>query len=136
MGRLEYNRVSRFVREVPRELVDLGHTIQEKKPRVDDIVSPKSAYAQMKMNFQAKSTLQKKDFTVKKADSLDYGEGDTVRHVKFGVGIVKNIADGGRDYEVTVDFDKVRREKNVRRFCQAEKDLRGISPGRLFLQKL
>ena len=43
----------------------------------------------MKMNFQAKSTLQKKDFTVKKADSLDYGEGDTVRHVKFGVGIVK-----------------------------------------------
>ena len=44
---------------------------------------------------------------MKKADSLDYGEGDTVRHVKFGVGIVKNIADGGRDYEVTVDFDKV-----------------------------
>lgn len=78
-GETQYNRVSRFVREVPRELVeDLGHTIQEKKPRVDDIVSPKSAYAQMKMNFQAKSTLQKKDFTVKKADSLDYGEGDTV----------------------------------------------------------
>ena len=72
---------------------------------------------------------------MKKADSLDYGEGDTVRHVKFGVGIVKNIADGGRDYEVTVDFDKVGVEKNVRRFCQAEKDLRGISPGRLFLQK-
>ena len=59
---------------------------RKKKPKVDDIVSPKSAYAQMKMNFQAKSTLQKKDFTVKKADSLDYGEGDTVRHVKFGVG--------------------------------------------------
>ena len=60
-GETQYNRVSRFVREVPRELVDLGHTIQEKKPKVDDIVSPKSAYAQMKMNFQAKSTLQKKD---------------------------------------------------------------------------
>ena len=44
-GETQYNRVSRFVREVPRELVDLGHTIQEKKPRVDDIVSPKSAYA-------------------------------------------------------------------------------------------
>ena len=43
-GETQYNRVSRFVREVPRELVDLGHTIQEEKP-VDDIVSPKSAYA-------------------------------------------------------------------------------------------
>ena len=84
-------------------------------------VSPKSAYAQMKMNFQAKSTLQKKDFTVKKADSLDYGEGDTVRHVKFGVGIVKNIADGGRDYEVTVDFDKVGVKKMFAGFAKLKK---------------
>ena len=120
-GETQYNRVSRFVREVPRELVDLGHTIQEKKPKVGDIVSPKSAYAQMKMNFQAKSTLQKKDFTVKKADSLDYGEGDTVRHVKFGVGIVKNIADGGRDYEVTVDFDKVGVKKMFAGFAKLKK---------------
>lgn len=120
-GETQYNRVSRFVREVPRELVDLGHTIQEKKPKVDDIVSPKSAYAQMKMNFQTKSTLQKKDFTVKKADSLDYGEGDTVRHVKFGVGIVKNIADGGRDYEVTVDFDKVGVKKMFAGFAKLKK---------------
>ena len=34
-GETQYNRVSRFVREIPRELVDLGHTIQEKKPKVD-----------------------------------------------------------------------------------------------------
>ena len=33
--------------------------------------------------------------------------GDTVRHIKFGVGIVKEIVEGGRDYEVTVEFDKV-----------------------------
>ena len=102
---------------------------RKKKPKVDDIVSPKSAYAQMKMNFQAKSTLQKKDFTVKKADSLDYGEGDTVRHVKFGVGIVKNIADGGRDYEVTVDFDKVGVKKNcspvLPKLKRSERDLSG-----------
>ncbi len=29
----QYNKVSRFVREIPSELVDLGHTIQEKKPK-------------------------------------------------------------------------------------------------------
>ena len=120
-GETQYNRVSRFVREVPRELVDLGHTIQEKKPRVDDIVSPKSAYAQMKMNFQAKTSLQKKDFTVTKAAKLDYGVGDTVRHVKFGVGIVKNIVEGGRDYEVTVDFDKVGVKKMFAGFAKLKK---------------
>ena len=120
-GETQYNKVSRFVREVPRELVDLGHTIQEKKPQVENITSPKSAYAQMKMNFQAKSSLQKRDFTVTKAASLDYGVGDTVRHVKFGVGIVKNIADGGRDYEVTVDFDKVGVKKMFAGFAKLKK---------------
>ena len=120
-GETQYNRVSRFVREIPRELVDLGHTIQEKKPKVDNIVSPKRAYAQMKMNFQAKTSLQKKDFTVSKAASLDYGVGDTVHHVKFGVGIVKNIVDGGRDYEVTVDFDKVGVKKMFAGFAKLKK---------------
>ena len=109
-GETQYNRVSRFVREIPRELVDLGHTIQEKKPKVDNIVSPKSSYAQMKMNFQAKTSLQKKDFTVSKAASLDYG-----------VGIVKNIVDGGRDYEVTVDFDKVGVKKMFAGFAKLKK---------------
>ena len=37
-GETQYNRVSRFVREIPRELVDLGHTIQEKKPKVEELI--------------------------------------------------------------------------------------------------
>jgi DNA helicase-2/ATP-dependent DNA helicase PcrA len=44
-------------------------------------------------------------FRVQKADHLDYQEGDRVRHVKFGDGTVQNIKDGGKDYEVTVNFD-------------------------------
>ena len=36
-GETQYNKVSRFVREIPRELVDLGHTIQEKKPKAEDL---------------------------------------------------------------------------------------------------
>ena len=36
----------------------------------------------------------------------DYSEGDSVRHIKFGTGTVKEIKDIGNDYEVTVDFEK------------------------------
>ena len=46
-----------------------------------------------------------KEFSVKKPEHLDYGVGDRVRHIKFGDGTVKNIEDGPKDYEVTVDFD-------------------------------
>ena len=119
-GETQYNRVSRFVREIPRELVDLGHTVQTKKPVVSDVSSPKSSYMQMKQNFHAK-VLQPQNFKVTKASSLDYGVGDTVRHVKFGVGIVKNIVEGGRDYEVTVDFDKVGVKKMFAGFAKLKK---------------
>ncbi len=46
-----------------------------------------------------------KAFTVEKPKSLDYSEGDRVHHMRFGDGTVKTIADGGKDFEVTVDFD-------------------------------
>ena len=119
-GETQYNRVSRFVREIPRELVELGHTIQEKKPKIQETSSAKSSYMQMKMAFQSKA-FQPQSFTVKKADSLDYGVGDTVRHVKFGVGMVKDIVEGGRDYEVTVDFDRVGIKKMFAGFAKLKK---------------
>ncbi|MBO6107568.1 MAG: DNA helicase PcrA [Stomatobaculum sp.] len=46
-----------------------------------------------------------KQFQVVKADHLDYAEGDRVRHTRFGAGTILKIVDGGRDFEVTVDFD-------------------------------
>jgi DNA helicase-2/ATP-dependent DNA helicase PcrA len=35
----------------------------------------------------------------------EYVKGDRIRHFKFGEGTVLDIKEGGRDYEVTVDFD-------------------------------
>lgn len=119
-GETQYNRVSRFVREIPRELVELGEIIQDKKPKIPETSSAKSGYAQMRMAFQA-NAFQPQNFKVTKADSLDYGVGDTVRHVKFGVGIVKNIVEGGRDYEVTVDFDRVGTKKMFAGFAKLKK---------------
>ena len=119
-GETQYNRVSRFVREIPRELVELGETIQDKKPKIPETSSAKSGYTQMRMAFQA-NAFQPQNFKVTKADSLDYGVGDTVRHVKFGVGIVKNIVEGGRDYEVTVDFDRVGTKKMFAGFAKLKK---------------
>ena len=37
--------------------------------------------------------------------SLEYEVGDMVRHNRFGVGKVLDIRSGGRDFEVTVDFN-------------------------------
>ena len=116
-GETQYNKVSRFVREIPRELVDLGREIRE--PKTMDM--PKNnAYAQMKQAFKAQA-FQPKQFAVTKAQGLDYEVGDTVRHIKFGVGIVQDIVEGGRDYEVTVEFDQAGVKKMFASFAKLKK---------------
>ena len=119
-GETQYNKVSRFVREIPRELVDLGHTIQEKKPKAEDLIPTPAKYSKMKEILQGRN-YKPREFKVTKAGALDYEVGDTVRHIKFGVGIVKKIVEGGRDYEVTVDFDKVGVKKMFASFAKLKK---------------
>lgn len=62
-----------------------------------------------------------KAFTVQKPSSLDYKEGDQVQHIKFGVGTVKAIRDGGKDYEVTVEFDTAGQKKMFASFAKLKK---------------
>lgn len=119
-GEVQYNKVSRFVREIPRELVDLGQEAQEKKKKIEEMIQADRNLAKMKMAFETK-TFKPREFKVMKAAALDYEVGDTVRHIKFGVGIVKDIVDGGRDYEVTVDFDKVGIKKMFAGFAKLKK---------------
>ena len=57
----------------------------------------------------------------KKAESLNYAVGDLVTHVKFGEGTVKAITDVGRDYQVTVDFEKAGTRKIMAAFAKLEK---------------
>ena len=100
-GETQYNKVSRFIQEIPRELVQVGSMI---KPKVQEL--PKqTAYIQAKQAFQAKA-FEPKQYKVTKADKLEYGVGDRVKHIKFGAGTVENIVEGGKDYEVTVNFGR------------------------------
>lgn len=116
-GETQYNRPSRFIREIPRGLVELGRNFKEQK--VKEIPLPKSM-KQMREAFRQPAFMPKQ-FEVKKETSLSYNVGDTVKHIKFGVGVVKDIAEGGRDYEVTVDFDKVGVKKMFASFAKLKK---------------
>lgn len=118
-GETQYNRRSRFIDEIPAELLDTGgddvlentfHTYGSSpastawgtksrnpagRPGVSGI-SGKQPFSALKKGSQLKA---------EKSGSLSYGVGDRVRHVKFGEGTVLDIKEGGRDHEVTVEFD-------------------------------
>ena len=121
-GETQYNKVSRFVKEIPREL--LAGTIQKEK--MPDIPKPsmmaKNAFSAKPMALRRTGVPEARNFgnsAMKK--SLDYAVGDTVSHMKFGTGVVKQIIDGGRDYEVTVDFSGVGVKKMFASFAKLKK---------------
>lgn len=105
-GETQYNKVSRFMKEIPLELLDNDNRSSKMFEERQEI--PKqTAYTQAKQTFKAKafSAAAPKQFAVSKEKGLDYGVGDRVRHMKFGEGTVTQITEGGRDFEVTVEFD-------------------------------
>lgn len=116
-GETQYNKPSRFIKEIPRELVDLGREFKEQK--VKEIPLP-NTMRQMKQAFKQPAFIPKQ-FEVKKAQGLSYDVGDTVKHIKFGLGEVKAIVEGGRDYEVTVDFEKAGVKKMFASFAKLKK---------------
>ena len=101
-GSTQYNMLSRFVKEISPELFDLG--AKPEKTKQESRIQRPSDFSRKQTTKVA--TAYGKAFQVNKAAALDYTVGDMVRHIKFGVGTVINIVDGGKDYEVTVDFEK------------------------------
>ena len=120
-GETKYNNISRFVSEIPPELLDTGsrkRTYFSEDDGTDGTTAAGNLFSGGKTasagSSRSKAYASKKPYTVltkgsqlraQKSDSLAYGVGDRVRHVKFGEGTVLDIKEGGRDFEVTVEFD-------------------------------
>ncbi len=131
-GEVQYSKVSRFVKEIPANL--LQGTIYEK--RGSSFAPKQESRVQTRQNFQRgayvgtsaggfqkqQTSSSAKPFgTIEKLTSLSYQEGDRVRHVKFGDGTVTQIISGGRDFEVTVDFDTFGTKKLFASFAKLKR---------------
>ncbi|HBA63501.1 MAG TPA: ATP-dependent DNA helicase PcrA, partial [Lachnospiraceae bacterium] len=119
-GETQYNKISRFMKEIPLELLSTGNAVME-----EPIEVPKqTAYAQAKQSFHAKAfgiTKPVQQFSVKSGGGPGYDVGDRVHHMKFGDGLVTAITEGGRDYEVTVAFDRAGTKKMFAAFAKLKK---------------
>ncbi|MEE1315151.1 MAG: DNA helicase PcrA [Faecalimonas sp.] len=121
-GETQYNRMSRFLQEVPPELLSTGMVFEKER-----VTLPKQeAYYQAKQAFQAKpfsfgAAKPAKSFGVNAGAVLEYEVGDRVRSLKYGEGLVTGIVEGGRDYEITVLFDSGSVRKMFAKFAQLQK---------------
>ena len=145
-GETQYNPMSRFVKEIPRELLDTGN---KKFTQETEMPAQQNTYARAREAFRAQAfagalggmtpaknqgvgkpltgsqvlaSLQKGSQLAAGGNGpLGYEVGDRVRHVKFGEGTVTDIKEGGRDHEVTIEFDSVGTRKMFAKFARLVK---------------
>ena len=126
-GETQYNKVSRFLREVPVGLLNSGRVSEQ----VRFTPPMQEAYRKAQQTFEAKpfqmtadifdKPKPAKSFGVNASATLDYEVGDRVRSLKYGEGLVTAITEGGRDYEITVEFDSGSVRKMFAKFAQLQK---------------
>ena len=116
-GETQFNKMSRFLKEIPMYLLSTGAVFEKERKE-----EPKpSSYMQARQAFQTKAFAPAKQFGNPSGKNINYGIGDRVRHMKFGDGTVTNLVEGGRDFEVTVDFDAVGTKKMFAAFAKLQK---------------
>ena len=136
-GQFIYPSESRFINEIPKNLIvrrdeegEDSEADRWSRMWTERMSSRSAVYPDREPSFRnaagisgserARYFAQKKDDSVSRYTpkvvaakassggfSPDYQVGDRVRHMKFGQGTVTEMEKGGKDYEVTVNFDSV-----------------------------
>ena len=143
-GNIQYNRLSRFVHEIPEGLLERSNPaerketdrwmeqaskkVSEQKQRAKEAFRAKPMALQMSKKSNMDTVFDLKQTNPGGAEGeeqarkkLGYGIGDLVRHQKFGEGMVTAIVSGGRDYEVTVQFHEAGVKKMFATFAKLKK---------------
>ena len=94
-GEIHYNRVSRFVDDIPEEFMAENERakIPQKRKRICRRRRPMRLTDRC-VRISRRSIMAQQQFEVKKADGLSYNVGDRVRHIKFGNGTVTEYRRG------------------------------------------
>ena len=129
-GEIQYAKESRFISEIPRFL------LTERKQRSHRYISessmPSGTLRKSSLNvpYDNSTVFDKpkptslppvKQFSGSGLSGLSYAKGDSVRHLKFGIGTVLDITEGGKDYEVTVEFPGYGVRKLLASFAKLQK---------------
>lgn len=109
-GETQYNAISRFVKEIPGDLMDNRPPAPKYKPIATPV--PRKTAAENKPYIAGGGVGSLSAMGIQKGAGVaaggkpDYDAGDRVKHIKYGEGTVTALEPGPRDYKVTVDFDE------------------------------
>lgn len=102
-GKTQVNRSSRFLKEIPEEYLE--EIVPEKPAFITNESKAGRDFGRNKISMNRKPySTGAADIPTSSAKTLDFAEGDLVKHSKYGIGQVLSIENGGADFQVRVNF--------------------------------
>lgn len=98
-GNKNYNAPSRFLSELPEEVVEKQGIKRKSNTNIAGFTSTTAA---KRSNIYTPTLLQKS-----KIDTTQYEIGQKVKHSRFGTGVIKNLEGNESAMTITVQFDKL-----------------------------
>ncbi len=144
-GSTSYNQMSRFIKEIPKDLLDgydeidgdnnnsfkdsnygweygtnyVGKVKTYKFDNVEKIPEQKTGGFQYRTAESFLNSLNKKS-SEKQIDISKYKEGQRIYHKKFGEGTINKIEEEGEDYKLDINFDKVGHKRLMAKYAELE----------------
>lgn len=123
-GNTSYNKPSRFLKEIPEDLI-VGLIKEEKQELKSDYMptySTKRIFnTNMKTDFSSKMNgVKMSAATVINTDLSQFQTGTCVVHRKFGPGIIASVEPEGDDLKLEIIFEKVGMKRLMAKFAQLE----------------
>lgn len=121
-GEQQYNRPSRFLEEIPRYLIKQSSLQTFKSQKITSTAKPDKTPLSYSKTY-GKKLLDINPMISKGVSSVsvNYREGDRVKHATFGEGTVKSLVEKSGDYQVCVEFDSGTTRKMMASFAKLKK---------------
>ena len=135
-GSTTFNRISRFIEEIPIELVEgADDLINNKNVKEDSEWKYGNSMVRSSVLHNSNTPRKQAEFAFRTAESFlnnvavkktadidleQYKEGQTIYHKKFGEGIITEIAPEGDDLKLDINFEKVGHKRLMAKYANLE----------------
>lgn len=120
-GNTTYNKVSRFIKEIPNNFIE-EHSKQENSSKAFknfnefNTISTKDTFGEVKgFNINPHQNINCNEV------SRNFQIGERVKHKKFGIGVVTNVEEENNDYKIEIQFDGVGMKRLMAGFANLTK---------------
>lgn len=119
-GSTRFNKASRFIDEIPPELIEIKDLTAKKKPVKNTVIRTGNTYIERPHNYHERHYEAPK-VNEPTGAGIVFNIGDAVRHKTFGEGVVISVKPVGNDHLLEVAFNTAGTKKIMANYAKIEK---------------